>query len=122
MLVNSAVEGKAIFYADSNGLPMTDIEAIFTWDKITLQERSLNAAMEMGYGVIGVIHPPDSEKTVLNAREIIGCKWGLFSSNSEHFATLAMTGSAKSPQMENCLNSQDCCLHWLACSSTRCAT
>ena len=101
VLVSSAVEGKAIFYADSNGLPMTDIAAVLTGDKITLQEGSLNAAMEMGYGVIGVIHPPDSEKTVLNAREIIGCKWGLFSSNSEHFATLAMTGSAKSPQMEN---------------------
>ena len=55
VLVSSVVEGKVIFYADSNGLPMTDIAAILTWDKITLQEGSLDAAMEMGYGVIGVL-------------------------------------------------------------------
>ena len=107
-LVSNAEEGKAIFFADSNGLPVTDITASYTWisDKITLQEGSLDAAMEMGYRVRGVIHPQpqDSEKTLLNAREVVGRKWHLFSFNSEHFATLAMTGSAKSPQMENIIS------------------
>ena len=108
-LVSNAEEGKAIFFADSNGLPVTDITASYTWilDKITLQEGSLDAAIEMGYGVKGVIHPQDSERMrerLLNAREIVGRKWHLFSFNSEHFATLAMTGSAKSPQMENIIS------------------
>ena len=100
-IVSSVTSKKAICFANKDKHPMRDTEALLSMVDVRLQEVDLDKVLGSDHGVVGVARQTDREATLTRAKAEVGRPFQFFCFNSEHFATLAVSGTKKSPQIDN---------------------
>ena len=93
---------KMICFADSNNIPVTDIEALWKNAEVTLKEVDIELMTHKRFTIV----KQDDEsrfKTLMRAHDLRQKqrRWSFLEFNSEHFATHALTDKGESHQLAN---------------------